>query len=78
LEGRRIYWMFRTGRNGTYEEEIKVSRFRRILEPTKDHGNDPARGSNPSEASRKARLLQFYDGNGRLRTMDIADIADVL
>jgi hypothetical protein len=65
------------GSKSTFEEEIKVVRFRRILEPTEDKGKDPARGSNPSERSRKARLLQFYDGNGRLRTMDIADIADV-
>lgn len=60
-----------------YEDSIKVTRFRRILEPDQDGGTDPARGSNPRESTRKARLLQVYDENGRLRTLDLADIADV-
>lgn len=70
--------MFReAGSRGIYEDEIKVTRFRRILEPEVDGGKDPARGANPSEKSRTARLLQIYDERGRLRTLDIADIVDV-
>lgn len=78
IEGRTLHRMFREpGERTTFEDEIKVVRFRRILEPTVDGGKDPARGSNPSEASRKARLLQVWDDNGHLRTLAVEDIIDV-
>lgn len=69
--------MWREGTGSTFEEEVKCVRFRRILEPTEDNGEDPARGRKPSERTRKARLLQFYDENGRLRTWDIDDVVDI-
>lgn len=76
--GRRLYRMCREpGSRSIFEDEIKVTRFRRILEPTDDNGEDKARGSNPSKTTRTARLLQIWDENGRLRTLDVADIVEV-
>lgn len=71
------------GSSVIFEQEYKVGRFRRFLEPTEP--DDPERGSNP--AKRTQRLLQFYEPDERastgrvysgvMHTVAVADIADV-
>jgi len=66
--------MFRErGTKSIFEDEIKCTRFRRILEP--DDTDNPARGANPR--NRSERLIQIWDENGRLRTLAVKDIVDV-
>jgi len=79
LVGKTLYVMFKAptspgGKSVIIEDTHRVAKFRRILEP--NEGGE-ARGRNPSETSRKKRLLQFYAVNGGMRTVAISNIVDV-